>query len=84
MGSESAASISRQALHYERSEILRSPDGSSSYQYVAAKGYTGTDEVTLQQTVRSSGSGGGCSGSNGSEQMTTTYKTIVIKFDVSN
>lgn len=84
MATESVATISRQASHYERSEILRSLDGSTVYQYVAAKGYTGADEVTLQQSITSATPGGGCSGSYGSAQATTTYKTIVIKFDVAN
>lgn len=84
METESIASISRQAAHYERSEILRTPSGSLVYQYAAAKGYTGSDEVTLQQTVTSTGSVGGCSGGHSSGQESTMYKTIVIKFDVAN
>lgn len=87
MSTGSTASIKTQALHYAVSEIATAPDGSSVYRYSAAKGFAGADEVTLQQTITSTSQGGGCSNGNSNhttEQTTTTYKAITIKFNVAN
>ena len=86
MGPGASASIVTQALHYEFSQISTASDGSAVYKYAPGKGYTGSDEVTLQQTITSiTSSGGGCHNGNHSEQYSTTAtKTMVIKFNVAN
>lgn len=86
MGAESTVSIKTQALHHQLSEISTALDGSTVYKYAPAKGYTGADEVTLQQTITStSGGGGGCyNGNQTNGHTTTTVKTIAIKFNVAN
>lgn len=84
MGTGNTASIRTQALHYQYSDIATAPDGTTVYKYTAAKGFSGADEVTLQQTITSTSQGSGCSSSNTDRNTTTTLKTIVIKFDVAN
>ena len=86
MGTGTTASIVTQALHYQLSEVATAPNGGAVYKYTAGKGYSGADEVTLQQTATyTSQSSGGCHNNhmNGST-TTTTFKTVVIKFDVAN
>src|SRR5689334_15425941 len=79
----STANISKQASHFLISEIVTASDGSTVYKYLSAKGFTGIDEVTLQQTITSTSSAGGGCGNDNHEgfQTTTIYKTVVIKFD---
>lgn len=84
MGAGNTASIQAQARHYQFSEMATAPDGNVAYKYTPAKGYTGTDEVTLQQTITYTSQGGGWCGSRGDEHTTTAIKTVVIKFDVAN
>lgn len=79
----SAANITKQASHYLISEVSTESDGNTVYKYSAAKGYAGADEVTLQQTTISTSPGGSCGNHDGG-QTTTTLKTVVIKFDVTN
>lgn len=86
LGTGTSASIKVQALHHQLSEIATAPDGSTVYKYIAAKGYAGADEVTLQQTLTATAQSGGCSNrhndSNG--YTTTTLKTTVVKLNVAN
>lgn len=84
LGAGSKAAISRQASHYELSEIATASDGSANYKYVAAKDFTGSDEVTLQQTMTSTLPGGGCSSSHSDSHSTTTVNSIVVKLNVAN
>lgn len=86
MESGSTASIKTQALHHQLSEVATAPNGNTVYRYAAAKGYSGADEVTLQQTITSiAQSGSGCyNGNQTSERTITSFKTIVIKFNVAN
>jgi hypothetical protein len=85
MGAGVTASIQKQALHFQVSEIATASNGGSIYKYIAGKGFTGVDEVTLQQTITSTMQGSGCHNNymNGSS-MTTAVKTIVIKLNVAN
>jgi hypothetical protein len=83
LGPESTASIKTQALHYQLSEIATASDGNTIYKYITAKGFSGTDEVTLQQTNKD----GGCNNSNHNHAngyAATSLKTIVIKLNVAN
>ena len=45
--------IYQQALHYSLSQAGANEDGSLIYQYISAKGFTGTDKVMLLHTVES-------------------------------
>jgi hypothetical protein len=85
MGDGSTASIVTQALHYQLSEITTAPNGGAVYKYISGKGFSGTDEVTLQQTLTSTMQGSGCHNNhmNGSS-MATAVKTIVIRLNVAN
>lgn len=83
MGTGSTAIIKQQASHYELSQVATAEDGNAVYKYAAVKGYTGTDEVTLQQTTTSTSHGGGCS-NNHDSYATTSIKTVVVKFAVAN
>ncbi len=87
MGAASTVKIEAQAQHYQLSEVATSADGNTVYTYTGAKGFSGADEVMLQQTITSSSStsqGNGCSNSQTNGYSTTTIKTIVIKFEVAN
>jgi hypothetical protein len=85
LGTGSSARIKVQALHHQFSEIATAPNGSTVYKYTAAKGFSGADEVTLQQTVTSIvQGGGGCYGNYSDNHTTTTVKTIAIKFNIAN
>jgi hypothetical protein len=79
----STVTIKTQALHYQLSEVATAPDGNKFYKYAAAKGYAGTDQVMLQQTITSIAQDGGCYGNNNG-YTTTTLKTIAVKFNVAN
>ena len=79
-------SVSRQAAHFGVSEVGIGKDNSTSiYQYTAAAGYKGTDEVSLNfiSTIPASENTGGCRGSN-SGTYTTVNNTIVIKLNVTD
>ena len=86
--SSGSLSVSRQAAHFKVSEVGIGKDNSTSiYQYTAAAGYKGNDEVSLMSinTVSALGSSGGCQGGNNGGTITTTVsKTIVIKLTVTD
>jgi hypothetical protein len=84
LGAGSSASIKAQARHFEVSEIATASNGITVYKYAAAKAFTGADEVTLQQKITSASQSGGCFTGGSSSHTTTSYKTIVVKFTVSN
>jgi hypothetical protein len=85
MGAGVSASIQKQALHFQVSEIATAPNGGSVYKYVAGKGFSGVDEVTLQQTITSTMQGSSCHSNNmNGSSMATAVKTIVIKLNVAN
>jgi hypothetical protein len=85
LGTGSSASIKAQARHFEVSEIATASNGITVYKYAAAKAFAGADEVTLQQQITStSQQGGSCFSGGSSSHTTTSYKTIVVKFNVSN
>lgn len=47
-GDEEGAIITRQALHYDTSEVDRSFTASTVYRYRPSLGYVGTDEVEIR------------------------------------
>lgn len=84
LGTGTAATILSQAQHFQVSEIATARDGNVVYKYTAGKGYAGGDEVTLQQTIKYTSQGGGCSQNHSNGTTTTTVQTTVIKFNVAN
>lgn len=84
LGPGSTASIKMQSLHHQLSEIATASGGNTVYRYTAAKGYSGADAVTLQQTVTAKAHSGSCNRDYRDERMTTTVKTISIKLNVAN
>ena len=84
LGRGTTASIQTQALHYQFSQIVAAPDGSTVYKYTAGKGFAGADEVTLKQTITSTSVSNGCNRTYSNSYTSTASKTIVIKFDVAN
>ena len=78
--------IHKQASHFSVSAIgVDAKNGMTVYQYVAEKGFTGTDEVTLKETKSyvSYSEGGGCRNSSGMQSATKISYTK-IKFSVAN
>jgi len=79
--------IHKQASHFSLSSIgVDSKNGMTIYQYLPAKGFTGTDEVTLKdtKTYLSYSNGGGCNRDDMSSQSVTKTSFITIKFSVAN
>jgi hypothetical protein len=78
--------IHKQASHFELSSIgTDSKSGMLKYKYSPAKGFTGTDEVTLSETrtYMSVDSEGGCNNSrSGESNMVTSTTFIKIRFTV--
>lgn len=83
MGAGTTASIVTQAQHYQLSEVATAPNGGSIYKYIAQKGFAGTDEVTLQQTVAAT-QGDGCHRNHSNGLASTSLRTVVIKLNVGN
>ena len=83
-GSNGTLSVSKQALHFQVSETLNEK-GSIFYNYKAAAGYIGADEVTL--TYLSDATEPGISSSTSCPAKHNTpvsaMSTIVIKLNVS-
>ena len=77
--------IHRQAAHFTLSEIgIDAKKGTSVYQYLPSKDFTGTDEVTLMEVKKSTSyahEGGSCR--NMDPQTVTKTSFITIKFIVS-
>ena len=83
----SAIEIHKQAAHFTLSAIgTDAKKGTAVYQYLPAKGFTGTDEVTLkdvQTSVNYSHDGsGGCNNMDMSRTVTKT-SFITIRFKVN-
>ena len=88
--SSGTLTISRQAAHFDVSEVGTGKNNSSNavvYQYSPVAGYKGADEVALNfsTTVLASGNSGGCQGSsNSSSTYTTVTNTIIIKLNITD
>lgn len=78
--------IHKQASHFSLSAIgVDAKKGNAVYQYLPAKGFTGTDEVTLkdvQTSVNYAHEGGSCHNMDMSQTVTKT-SFITIRFTVS-
>ena len=83
-GSNGTLSVSKQALHFQVSETLNEK-GSIFYNYKAAAGYLGADEVTLTYLLDSTEPGintsAGCPASHNTP--VSAMSTIVIKLNVT-
>jgi hypothetical protein len=55
LGDEEGVMITQQAAHFQKSEVVRLQAEHVIYTYVAAPGYSGTDEVVLQTNRGSDG-----------------------------
>jgi hypothetical protein len=79
--------IHKQAAHFTLSEIgVDAKKGTPVYQYLPAKGFTGTDEVTLKdvETYESnSHDGGDCHNMDDGQQRAIKTSFIKIKFTVN-
>ena len=84
--SSSNIEIHKQAAHFTLSAIgVDAKKGTPVYQYLPAKGFTGTDEVTLkdvQTSVNYAHEGGSCHNMDMSQTVTKT-SFITIKFKVN-
>lgn len=80
-GTSGTLSVDRQASHYQVSETA-TKNGSITYNYNSAPGFTGSDEVALAYTIAGSNSSGGSSCTASHNEATTTI--IVIKLNVTN
>ena len=85
--SSSDIEIQKQAAHFALSKIgIDAKKGTTVYQYLPEKGFTGTDEVTLKQVQTSVNySHDGSSGCNNMDmsQKVTKASYIRIKFSVN-
>ena len=80
-----ALSLSRQAMHYTVSSLETGKDnGFSSYKYIPATGFSGTDEVTLNLISEAArASSGGCQGNHNNNSYVTSTMYL-IKINVIN
>ena len=77
--------IHKQAAHFELSAIgIDSKNGMTVYKYLPAKGFTGTDEVTLKETTSytSYSEREGCRDMSGTPNVTKT-SFVKIRFTVN-
>lgn len=83
-GASGTLNISNQAFHYQVSEVtVDNSSGAQLYTYVPAKGYAGSDQVTLTHTIAASLTNeGGCQNHHGNG--TTNSELIAIKITVGN
>lgn len=88
--SSSNMKVYKQASYFEVSSVgVDAKTGITVYRYLPAKGFTGTDEVTLSdsKTSLNNDNVSGCrhnSSSMGSQMVTTTTTFVKIRFTVSN
>lgn len=78
--------IHKQASHFSLSSIgVDSKNGTTVYQYLPEKGFTGTDEVMLKDTKTYTNymDGGGCNNMSGAQSVTKT-SFIKIRFSIAN
>jgi hypothetical protein len=78
----SSVSITHPPAHFSVSEMVTGKnDGSISYKYSPSENYSGADEVTLTSEGAGPVVNSGCPGSG---HDVSSYKTIVIKINVTN
>jgi len=83
-GSSGELSVSKQALHFQVSEILNK-NGSVYYNYKPAAGYIGTDEVALMYQPEAAAPviGNTVCPANHDTPISNAMSTIVIKLSVT-
>ncbi len=82
LGTPENVSITRQASHYQLSEIgIDNKNGSLNYKYSPSANYSGTDEVSLTSIGTPASGNSGC---HNGDQNNSSGTIITIKINVTN